>query len=275
MIAPNPTFASAGNLLESLGITDSTRVTALVGAGGKTSLLYSLAREFVRQGKKVVTSTTTKICAPEVNESPCLILLKDDPTLQGLPDRLQEFGQVTIGAAIDASSGKLTGIKEDSIARCLEFADHVIVEADGSARRCIKAPEEWEPVIPPSSDLVVAVVGMDCIGKPVSDQWVFRREKFTEITGLVSGEIITPSAVARLLTHPEGGLKAVPPSADLVVFLNKKDLLQDKQAFDETVAAVLDLGAGRVRSIVGGQLKGASPFLEVFSGQQRSESKGS
>lgn len=266
-----PIFAEVGALVESLGITPETRVTALVGGGGKTSLMYSLAAEMVERGKKVVTSTTTKICAPEFKESPCLILLKDDPTLRGLPDSLREFGQVTVGASVDASTGKLTGIDSVSIERCLESADHVIVEADGSARRSIKAPEAWEPVIPPSANLVVAVVGMDCIGKPVSDQSVFRWERFTQITGLRNGDIITPMSVARLLAHPEGGLKGVPTSADLVVFLNKKDLVKDERVLEETVAAVLDLAGARVRSVVLGQLKGTDDLPRGGGGRGKSE----
>ena len=201
--------------------------------------------------------------------------------LRGLPGGLREFGQVTIGNSIDLSTGKLTAIDADCIERCLESADHVIVEADGAARRCIKAPEAWEPVIPPCVDRVVAVVGMDCLGKAVSDESVFRRERFTEITGLDRGDIITPMSVARLLAHPEGGLKGVPTSADLLVFLNKMDLVEDEQALRETVAAVLHLGAERVCGVVVGQLKGAEDqgrkrtVDRDFTSPRRSELEGS
>lgn len=37
------------------------RVTALVGAGGKTTLMYALAASTVAAGEKVICTTTTKI----------------------------------------------------------------------------------------------------------------------------------------------------------------------------------------------------------------------
>ena len=70
------------------------------------------------------------------------------------------------------------------IARCLDLADKVIVEADGADGRPIKAPEDWEPVIPTFANLVIPVVGLDCVGKPASEDWVFRIERFLALTGL-------------------------------------------------------------------------------------------
>ena len=41
------------------------RMTALVGAGGKTTLMYALARRMADAGRRVVCTTTTKIFPPE------------------------------------------------------------------------------------------------------------------------------------------------------------------------------------------------------------------
>lgn len=49
------------------------RMTALVGAGGKTTLMYALARRTADAGRRVVCTTTTKIFPPE-NGLPVVLL---------------------------------------------------------------------------------------------------------------------------------------------------------------------------------------------------------
>ena len=50
-------------LFELLGVRPG--MTAVIGSGGKTSLLYHLAGELMRKGNKVVLTTTTHIRKPE------------------------------------------------------------------------------------------------------------------------------------------------------------------------------------------------------------------
>lgn len=241
-------------LPDCFGIDNKTRTVAIVGAGGKTSLMYFLAREIVNQGLTVVTTTTTKIFPPEPAQSPCSVTLAEDPRLASLHHFLTQFGHVTVGQNIIKSNGKLRGIDEDAIEICLRVAQCVLVEADGANGRPIKAPEEWEPVIPRQADLVIPIVGLDCLGKPVTDEWVFRMERFTAITGLQRGRIITPEAVAVLLSHPEGGLKNVKSRSSLVPFLNKSDVVADGERIEEIVSAILRSAGNRILRVVTGSL---------------------
>ena len=48
-------------------------VVSLVGAGGKTSLMFKLARELSTAGETVLTTTTTKIYTPSPQQSPWVI----------------------------------------------------------------------------------------------------------------------------------------------------------------------------------------------------------
>ena len=48
------------SLAEALGLTPASLV-AIVGAGGKTSLMYGLGREIAARGLPVVLTTTPKI----------------------------------------------------------------------------------------------------------------------------------------------------------------------------------------------------------------------
>jgi len=64
-------------LTDSLGLQER-EVISLVGAGGKTTLMFRLARELLLAGRKVVTTTTTKILEPTPEETPCLIVDQDE-----------------------------------------------------------------------------------------------------------------------------------------------------------------------------------------------------
>ena len=53
----------------------------IVGAGGKTTTMYTLASELAQRGKRVITTTTTQIFYPEPGETDALIVATDTPIL--------------------------------------------------------------------------------------------------------------------------------------------------------------------------------------------------
>jgi probable selenium-dependent hydroxylase accessory protein YqeC len=243
------------SLLEDFGIDDTIRVIAIVGAGGKTSLMYALARKMASGRKSVVSTTTTKIAPPKRDESPATILLAMDPELRSLPVLLKERRHVTVAASL-TPGGKLEGIAVTTVKALLDEADAVIIEADGAARLPVKAPEAWEPVIPEFADLVIPVVGLDCIGKPATEEWVFRLDRFLNVTGLKRGEAISGEAIARLLLHPAGCVKGVPRGALVTPFLNKSDQLDDQNMLARLTNALGRGPEGRIKRLVVGKLRG-------------------
>ncbi len=251
-------------LTEHFGIDTQTRVIALVGGGGKTTLMFALAAEMLRSGASVVTTTTTKIFLPASHQSPLLILMEKDPDLDSLSGELDRLGHVTVGRAM-MSSGKVDGVAQEVIEHLRDRARFIVVEADGAARRPIKAPAEWEPVIPELTDLVIPVVGLDCLGHPAGDQWVFRLERFLEVTGLNREAPITPQAIGRLMGSSEGSLKGVPPSARVIPFLNKSDLLKDRALVAETAGSILREARGKISQVVAGTVKGEIT-IETYGG---------
>ncbi|MES9994743.1 selenium cofactor biosynthesis protein YqeC [Desulfovibrio aminophilus] len=192
-----------------------TRVAAFVGAGGKTSLIYALGRQFADQGGRVVVTTTTRMLPPPRD----LLLLNPESVVP--PFRL-----LTVGSAVETSTGKLVGFAPKDMASLLTRLkpDLLLVEADGAAGRSIKAPASHEPVIPALADLVVGVMGLDAVGRIVDETTVFRLERFCAVTGLAPGETIGPQACAALAAHPEGLFKGAPNGARRVAFHNKADL---------------------------------------------------
>ncbi len=242
-------------MLEALGIDRSAGgVMALVGGGGKTSLMWALAGALRDLCHTVVTTTTTKIFPPHPGESPCLVLASQDPGLNELRHGLARHGHVTLAGSI-LPTGKLDGITTEMVERCRTLAMWVIVEADGASGRPIKAPEPWEPVIPRVAGLVVPVVGLDCLDKPVSEETVFRVERFLEATGCRRGDPITPRLVANLLLSDRGALKGIPPGSSVVPFLNKLDLLPDTTPVLEIARNLSSSGTAATKRIVAGSLK--------------------
>ena len=227
------------NNMDILSLIEPARTVAITGAGGKTTLMFDLARRCVRAGKTVITSTTTHIFVPTAAQSSMTILASMDPGLQTVRPALLKFMHVTIGLEVDAATGKLRGVDPQLVQRFDDWADVTIIEADGAAGRSIKAPESWEPVIPANVDLVIFVIGLDALGQQVNERTVFRMRRFCDITGLQEHDVITPDALVRLAYHPQGGLKGVPLQARFIVLLNKIDRLRSPDVL-ETIAAVFE-----------------------------------
>ncbi len=153
-------------------------VTALIGSGGKTTLLYRLAQELSACGTVIVT-TTTHIFRPTH-----LPFAETAARVEGI---------VCLGTPCE--NGKLTAPCQ-SFAELRTLADFVLVEADGAARKPLKAHAPHEPVIPPQTARTVTVVGASGIGGKISEV-VHRPERFSALSG--EAEIATAQAVARVL----------------------------------------------------------------------------
>ena len=94
--------------------------------------------------------------------------------------------------------------------------------ADGAKRLPLKAPAPHEPVIPPEAALVVAVAGLDGIGRPILET-AFRPERYAALLGRSANDLVTPEDVARVLADAAGQRKGVAPGMRFAVVLNKAD----------------------------------------------------
>jgi probable selenium-dependent hydroxylase accessory protein YqeC len=252
-------------LSESLGL-GKREIISLVGAGGKTSLMFRLARELVLGGKQVVTTTTTRILEPFAEESPCLFVDSENEKIRRfLKEYLSSYRHITV-AQERLGAGKLKGISSgfaQDLSR-LEEIDYLIVEADGAAGHPIKAPKEGEPVIPFSTTLTVALSGVDGLGLELREENVFRSERVSRLTGLSQGNRMTEEAMAVLITHADGIFKGAPDLSRIVVFLNKVDTLNGLEKGERIAGKILDQRHRRIERIILGQLKTEPPVVKVF-----------
>ena len=188
-------------------------VTALVGGGGKTTLMLRLARELSLLGARVIVTTTTHIFPPEGCAT------SNPATLEEAKSALTKESLVCFGQP--ANDEKLSA-PEISFSEMESLADYVLVEADGAKRLPLKAPAEHEPVIPNETRLVIAVAGLDGAGKAMHET-VFRPARYAALCGKLEEDLVTPREIALVLAHSEGQRKGVPPGARFAVLLNKAD----------------------------------------------------
>ncbi len=216
------------NLLHSLRLSPAPRL-AFVGAGGKTTALYRLARDF---SAPVLVTTTTHLSVEQAQLGDRHILVESPSQVEALFAHPLEG--ITVCTAPPDASGRLGGLSGESLALLLRLADGMhaplLVEADGSRQLPVKAPAAHEPVIPAFVDTVVVVAGLSALGKPLSAQTAHRPQEFARISGLSPGETIDPAALSRVLLHPQGSLKGIPPGARRILLLNQADtdLLQSQ-----------------------------------------------
>ncbi len=214
------------NLLQATRLKTENRL-ALVGAGGKTTALFQLARQLLEKGNRAVILTATTHLAVDQ------LALADQHIEITRPDQLtilQESHPVGVilltGPRIDEDQ-RTSGLTSSILEEVLAFADRcqspLLVEADGSRRRPLKAPAGHEPAVPAWVDTVIVVAGLSGLGKPLNAEWVHRPEIFAGLSGLELDQPVTLRGLERVLSHPDGGLKNIPPTARRLALLNQAD----------------------------------------------------
>lgn len=190
-------------------------LVAIVGAGGKTTILHALGRELASDGYKVILTTTTRMARDQVSEPVCW---SSDPAEV---ERSLAAG-TPLFVLSKHDSGKVVGLEPGTVDAVFASTsvDHVIVEADGARTMSIKAPAEHEPVIPAASTTVIVVIGADALGRSLG-RVAHRVERITALTGLTYDDLVTPEHAAAILLHPDAGLKGIPETARVVMAITK------------------------------------------------------
>lgn len=237
-------------------------VTAIIGSGGKSTLIRALADELDWHAR-VAIATSTKMFVPDW----CPVVLEtrddkgDDATCEGFkkqakPAETAPFAaeseetattpaevssatasmiaeietafaksSVVCVGAIHGSTGKLQACHL-GFSELARIADYVLVEADGAKMLPLKAHASHEPVIPGCARRVICVIGVDGVGKPIL-QACHRPELFAQVAKIRPESPATPESVAAVL-EAEGFHDAL--------FINKVETAQDWQAAERIAA---------------------------------------
>jgi molybdenum cofactor cytidylyltransferase len=203
------------SLSKAIGISGGD-VVSLVGGGGKSTIMFLLAKELAAKGLRIIITTTTHIFP---HEAPFKTIFKTG--IQDIKDEININRLIVLAEGYEGE--KLKGIDPSKVEELKKIAEVILVEADGANRRPFKAPLDHEPVIPHSSTIVSPVVGLDVVGKILSSENCHRPERIAELMNINIGDIITTDIVAKTILHPKGGVKDVPAKSRVVPILNKAD----------------------------------------------------
>jgi molybdenum cofactor cytidylyltransferase len=233
-------------LVDALDLGRAPGLVAVVGGGGKSSLLFALAECLPG---RVVLTTTTRIFAAQMSRAAAVCTTADE----GWQDQLEAFdGNLLVVGRVQGE--RAVGVPPDLPAEWLARprVDWVVVEADGSRMLPVKAPADHEPVIPERTSLLVSVVGIDALDDPI-ERVAHRPERVADITGLAPSQHLTPEALGKLLTSPRGGLKGAPRDARVAVLINKVESSARREAAHRIADRVLR--EARVERVVIGALR--------------------
>lgn len=182
------------NLTELLSIGENT-ITTIVGSGGKTTLMMSLAKE-LRQQSKVLVTTTTKIYVPFKEQYDYLILGEDLKSLilKGENISFKTNNQLKIKSKCDYNrennngiyvygreinkDNKLTSMEEENLDEIARNFDYVFIEADGSKEKPLKGWREDEPPVNKYTTHTIGVVDGMSLGLEIIDKNIHRIDKF-------------------------------------------------------------------------------------------------
>ncbi|GEM_PF-1387796 len=189
---------------------DSGRCIALTGSGGKTTIMFQLGRELLVQGKRVIISTTAKMATPAGKIGENWFLLENG--MERFKERWRQSGGNSILSIVASrlveEGNKLDAINPETVRELISWndLDYLLLEADGSRGRAIKGYAPYEPVIPDCCDIVLAVAGLDILGRPLSPEYVHRHEIVMKLLEKSEGAIVDEHDIAALLIHQEGYL---------------------------------------------------------------------
>ena len=274
-------------LSEALGIKKG--VNAIIGSGGKSSLLKSLSLELSQKGSVLLTTSThilpfshcENICFSDENVSISdenISILDINASILDINAPSYDEDNHSQEEALKNSKvllqRKVLSLwnKSKSPILCLgtlekngklspfplpfsaieQMADFVLVEADGSKRLPGKAHGRNEPEIPKESQRTVLVFGASALHKPISEV-IHRVEIFQNF--------FTPSLTPDTLLTKELLLQAFrKENLGDCLFVNQLDCLTKKEA--EELLLFLQKGLGKM--VCGGSLKEGSAHPEVL-----------
>jgi probable selenium-dependent hydroxylase accessory protein YqeC len=204
---------------------NNTKRLAVIGGGGKSSLLNLLARQWRSASAHKLYTTTTRMKYLEAVDT-----VGKDNVLQA--ESYADFLHVCQGIEQEAfvyqqrAAEKVLGIPPLWIERLTESQPEMVVvyDADGSAGKPIKVHGVGEPQIAGNS-FVVALVGLDVLERSVSSEWIHRFEVFRNKFGQYKGSTFSVSILLVILEEMFRHIKA----CDHIVLFNKLDSVERKE----------------------------------------------
>lgn len=235
-------------------------VVAIIGAGGKTSLLIGLGYELAAAGWRVLATTTTQLAVEQLALFPRA--LPASANAKAISQALTEDSFVFLHDEI--RQGRVGGPPLDWTRDLLDRVDSdiLLVEADDAAGLPFKAPRTGEPRIPPETSLVIAMASLSALGKPLDAEHIYNPAAMIDRFGFARNSPVKSPWLAQVLSDGALGLRGVPESARVLIYLNQTPLHAYAQGRARLIAR-LCLQSNRISAVAFGSVRGAEPVSEV------------
>lgn len=194
---------------------------SVVGGGGKTTTIFKLASELKQLNMRVLVTTTTAIYNPSTDLYDNLVVLGNGQSIENSWGN----GSITVLGRCISPQNKLLGVDGSflDIIYNEDLFDFILIEADGSKGRPIKAPASHEPVIPSNTSKVIGVIGIETLGKVIDEANVHRPEMFCEVTNSRIGDVIIEETILKLVMSKDGLFKGASADSKKYLLFNKAD----------------------------------------------------
>ncbi len=217
------------NLIDTFKINNKDIIT-IIGAGGKTSLMFS-ASSLLRNDYKVLVTTTTHIYIPDNNLYDKIIMLTHFEN-ENYNNILQnnKNGVYVIGSHI-VNNSKIKGLTFDMLDKITPYFDVVIIEGDGSKEKSLKGWNDNEPVIYPKTTKTIGIVDISSIGIDINEENIHRVDKFLDIINDYSNNKVNIEHLEKLILNEKGLFKF--SKGEKILFINKvEDINKRKNALN-------------------------------------------
>lgn len=218
------------NLIDAFDIKNKDIIT-IVGAGGKTSLMFS-ASSLLRKNYKVLVTTTTNIYVPSEKFYDKMIMLSEikDENYKKLIEKSNN-GVYVIGNKIANNTVenklKIKGLSFGVLDKIIPYFDIVIIESDGSKEKPLKGWKDSEPVVYDKTTKTVGVVDIKTIGLNINEDNIHRLDEFLEIINDEESQKVKIKHLKNLILNKSGLFKF--SEGEKILLINKVEGIRDKR----------------------------------------------
>lgn len=200
--------------LSNLILKDASHIVAVIGSGGKTTLVRILARENRATKRVFISNTLNMERIPEDEIDFVDYEFRQDYSLCDY----SHPGVYVLAYEIDQDN-MLRGLPLDVIEQQMDCFELCLIECDESRQRPLKAWRPNEPLLPSSTDVTLGVLDITSLGLKISVETVHNLDVFCDLTGKRVGDVITRADIKRLVLDPDMMFRTA--KGQTVLFINK------------------------------------------------------
>ena len=174
-------------------------VLTFIGSGGKTTLIWHLAKSFKNHSRKILVITTTKMYRP-LHQKKQYDFFCEKPLLSAQPG-------ITLAGIYDEKTGKISSFPLPDLEQMSKAFDIVLIEGDGSHEHPLKGWAAHEPIVPVFTDFTVGIIPIWPLGQPISEKIIHRLPEFCALCSANPADILNSGHYINIISgnreHPE------------------------------------------------------------------------